>query len=77
MKPRTTTMGVRVSLAHLAPAEQTTPGSSGRPRKPYEAVCGARMKTRTGTVEYPDLVERDVQFGHRKWCPRCLKTLNA
>lgn len=73
LRPRTHNAGVRLSVAHLAPAEQVTPGSSGRPRKPYQAACGQRMKARNGRVEIPDNVEREVLYGERKWCARCWK----
>lgn len=70
MQPRSVNGGIRYSVAHLADAAQTSPGALG-PRKPYEAVCGARMKARRGHVDTPSAIERDVAQGLRKWCPRC------
>lgn len=70
LRPRSANMGLRFSKAHLAPAGQCNPHMSGRRRRPYEALCGARMKTRRGMVDAPEDVERGVGED-REWCERC------
>lgn len=77
LRPRSTTMGVWTSMAHLAPEEQTQNRlATTRPLRPYEAVCGARKRTRRGRVEFPNQVAREANLGQRKWCPRCWKLVS-
>lgn len=71
MNPRTANMGVRESVVHLAPVEQTAPSPSGRERLPYVAVCGRRCRARGAQVEFPDLVAQELAAGRRKACVRC------
>jgi hypothetical protein len=71
LRPHSTNMGVKMSVAHLAPVGQAAVAASGRARKPYEGLCGARVKARSATVEHPQRVAQEAMAGERKWCERC------
>lgn len=72
LNPRSTNMGVRESVVHLAPREQVAPGLSGVPRRAYEGLCGRRMRARGGHVEDPADLAREVAAGRRTLCQRCV-----